>query len=398
MRKLLILFLSAFAVQSNAQVAFELPAMNVVYIGLANPLNVVAEGVAREKLRFAFSGSCHVIDSVGCFYLYCSKRGEVAVWVLNDKGDTLDNRVFRVRSIPKPEAVLGTLESGTHSIGAIMAQPGLYAALGEGFAYEGVRFLVDSALVRIETLNQTLVCRQAGRRFDHRIRSAMKEEVSRIYVDEIYVSRPGTSEPILLNPLEIKNRDFIIQPHFYPKVQEQIIKPELGACIIWSYDSVTFMKEGSHHLILREEVSLIQPANVLHMVDGDTFVYQEDGNFKSFYPGNYLKESGIVKNVNDSLFGVSIQGKFNKSWYKSGFEPGIYNIDSEIDRRTYPVGEWKYYHPNGQLKAQGSYKIYKVTREWDSDHVAPNTLIIYRTGTWKFYDEEGNLVEKVKYK
>lgn len=397
MRKLLILFLSAFAVQSNAQVAFELIEMNVVYIGLPNPFNLVVQGVAREDLRFA-TGNCQVLDSAGQFYLKCKHRGDAAVWILNQKGDTLDKKTFRVRSIPKPEVRFGTLKSGKHSAGAIRAQPGIFATLGEGFAYGGVRYTVDSAVVRIETLQGTWVCHQKGKTLDGRLNEALNQDLVRIYIEDIYVSRPGSSDPVLLQPIEIIDQEFSIHPTFYPQDWPPIPKPVLQACSFRLYDSVTYTKGGDNYMIRKQLSETWGGIKFLHFKNGDTLIHIDETSFRSFYPGNVLKESGEIRVLNDSLFGVSIQGKFNKSWYRRGMEPGFYEIDSEIDRRTYPVGEWKYYHPNGKLKAQGNYKIHKVTREWDNLHETPNTLLIYRTGTWKFYDEEGNLVEKVKYK
>lgn len=42
-------------------------------------------------------------------------------------------------------------------------------------------------------------------------------------------------------------------------------------------------------------------------------------------------------------------------------------------------GKWTYYHPNGQIHSEGSYKAHE------------------KNGVWKYYDEKGNLLKEEEY-
>ncbi|MBI1223187.1 MAG: gliding motility protein GldM [Bacteroidetes bacterium] len=123
--------------------------MNVLYIGLDNPITIAIPGKNPNDVKASLSGAGSLINKGGGKYIArVSKRGDCKIVVSvteNGKSKTYQSP-FRVRSIPKPEATLGTLESGTHSAGAIKAQPGVYGTLGEGFAYEGVKYSINSYL------------------------------------------------------------------------------------------------------------------------------------------------------------------------------------------------------------------------------------------------------------
>ncbi|MHB1278934.1 MAG: type IX secretion system motor protein PorM/GldM [Bacteroidia bacterium] len=124
--------------------------MNVLYIGLDNPITIAIPGKNPNDVKASISGAGSLLNKGGGKYIAkVSKRGDIKIVVtVTENGKTKTYQApFRVRSIPKPEAKLGTLESGTHSAGVIAAQPGVYGTLGEGFAYEGVKYTINSYLI-----------------------------------------------------------------------------------------------------------------------------------------------------------------------------------------------------------------------------------------------------------
>ena len=137
-------------------------------------------------------------------------------------------------------------------------------------------------------------------------------------------------------------------------------------------------------------------------MDGDTFIQVQNARYKSFYPKNVLKEEGIIFRLNDSLWNSHVDGRFIQSPASTiVFEKGELEVISNIERRIYPVGEWKYYHPNGNLFAIGSYAIEKADVDDFNcyfDGGAPDILYIVRKGVWKFYDEKGDLISKKRYR
>lgn len=120
--------------------------MNVLYIGLENPITIAIPGVNPNNVKANITQGSLIPKGGGRYVAKVTKRGDCKINVsVTENGKTKNySAPFRVRSIPKPEARLGTLESGTHSAGAINAQPGVYGTLGEGFAYEGVRYSINS--------------------------------------------------------------------------------------------------------------------------------------------------------------------------------------------------------------------------------------------------------------
>ncbi|MBI1222877.1 MAG: hypothetical protein GC180_09765 [Bacteroidetes bacterium] len=401
MRKLIYLILLLTGINSTAQVAIELPAMNVVYIGLPNPINVVVQGVPREDLRFA-TKNCEVVDSSGQFYLFSFERGYADVWIMNQKGDTLDNRVMRSRSIPRPELSFGTLESGNFPRGIILAQPGIYGTLGEGFAYEGVSYYLDSAFVSIEGVGGVTVCKQQGAKLHPGISREMVQPFSRVMVWDAYVSQKTGIDQRSVSPLFIQCRDMGSEFMHYPESLDPQKLPELGQCLTIPFDSVTFIKDKKVHRMIVEPESIGKVQNKLHFIEGDTFTKVKNEYFKSFYPGNLIREEGEVRSMNDTILGKHIQGRFFR--YIAGgtieLPQGKTDVESNIDYQMYPVGYWRYYHSNGELYAEGMYKIEKVDADdegcYFGGHI-PDFIYINRTGTWKFYDEDGNLAEEVKY-
>lgn len=124
--------------------------MNVLYIGLDNPITIAIPGKNPNDVKASISGAGSLANKGGGKYIAkVTKRGDIKIVVtVTEDGKTKTYQApFRVRSIPKPEAKLGTLESGTHSAGVIAAQPGVYGTLGEGFAYEGVKYTINSYLI-----------------------------------------------------------------------------------------------------------------------------------------------------------------------------------------------------------------------------------------------------------
>lgn len=124
--------------------------MNVLYIGLDNPITIAIPGKNPNDVNARIDGAGTLTKKGGGQYIArVTKRGDIKIVVTVTEGGKSKSyqAPFRVRSIPKPEAKLGTLESGTHSAGVIAAQPGVYGTLGEGFAYEGVKYSINSYLI-----------------------------------------------------------------------------------------------------------------------------------------------------------------------------------------------------------------------------------------------------------
>lgn len=185
-------------------------AMNVLYIGLDNPVSVSVPGFAPELVTPSISGGGGSLTKEKGNQYVCkvSQRGDATISVsvkVDGQGKAMGSQKFRVRAVPKPEGQLGTLQSGTHSLGAIKAQNAIFASLGEGFAFENVKYQVTS-------YNFTLSPRRGDAKFARGEGGALSPQVKsyinaaksgdKIIVSDIQAKGPGgnrTLSPIVID-------------------------------------------------------------------------------------------------------------------------------------------------------------------------------------------------------
>jgi gliding motility-associated protein GldM len=124
--------------------------MNVLYIGLDNPMSISVPGFPPDRTIASASGAGVSLKKVSGNQYHCivSTRGEISVNVTVKMDDgtskSMGSAKFRVRKIPTPQAQLGQITSGSNeTVGTIRANAGrVYGSLGEGFAYEDVKYSV----------------------------------------------------------------------------------------------------------------------------------------------------------------------------------------------------------------------------------------------------------------
>lgn len=112
--------------------------MNVLYIGVQNPISVSAPGIAKEKLHVSI-GSGSISGSAGHYIATVSSIGETTVTVSgevgNGKTQVLGATKFRIKRIPDPKAVFAGKSSGSTSAANIRGQDKLFARL-ENFDFD----------------------------------------------------------------------------------------------------------------------------------------------------------------------------------------------------------------------------------------------------------------------
>jgi len=184
--------------------------MNMLYIGLDNPITIAIPGKNPNDVKASLSGAGSLVSKGGGKYIArVTRRGDVKIMVTvtEDGKSKTYSAPFRVRSIPKPEARLGTLESGTHSAGSIKAQPGIYGTLGEGFAYEGVTYsIVSYIFVYAPKRGDATMFSGQGRALSPQAQSILSRARSgdRIIIDDIQATGPDGKRS--LSPLVITVR------------------------------------------------------------------------------------------------------------------------------------------------------------------------------------------------
>lgn len=134
--------------------------MNVLYMGVPNPLSVSAPGIPVEKLHVSINGGGGVLSgSNGHYEAKVSSIGEATVSISAEleKGKTvsLGSTKFRVKRIPDPKAQFGGKSGGSSPAVNLRAQERLFAKL-DNFEFDA-KFIVKSFKMYVSKPHQDAV-------------------------------------------------------------------------------------------------------------------------------------------------------------------------------------------------------------------------------------------------
>jgi gliding motility-associated protein GldM len=122
--------------------------MNVVYIGLDNPISVSVPGYSPAELQVSINPSSAGTwkqDKQAGTYLFKPNSSAKEVVVVasvtkNGKTTKMGEQRYRIKQVPKPIPMLGSIEaSGSYAAGVIKSSTFVYAALKD-FAFEGISY------------------------------------------------------------------------------------------------------------------------------------------------------------------------------------------------------------------------------------------------------------------
>lgn len=133
--------------QTNPLVVIANDEMNDVYIGLDNPITIVASGIPCNALRVEITEGS--IKGDNCTYVLRIRRWvektTITVFSGNTKIDSVD---FVVRQLPNPTARIAGKSSGEISIEELLSNPYLLAKIPD-FDFD-TKFMVVSFALRYE--------------------------------------------------------------------------------------------------------------------------------------------------------------------------------------------------------------------------------------------------------
>ncbi|NIG52673.1 gliding motility protein GldM [Chitinophaga sp. Cy-1792] len=134
--------------------------MNVLYIGVQNPISITAAGVPAEKVSATIAGAGNITKTgAGNYVVTVSQTGKATINVVaNIDGKTRDlgKKEFRVKRVPDPSLQVGNYKGGTVKAAEFRNQMGVRAVL-EDFEFEGVKYDVVSYRVGIESRGKDYV-------------------------------------------------------------------------------------------------------------------------------------------------------------------------------------------------------------------------------------------------
>ena len=183
--------------------------MNVLYIGVDNPISVGVPGVNPSGVRATMSGGS-IKRSGKDWVARVTKKGKATIVASATMSDGTTRRMgqmeYRVKQLPKPEAKWGTVESGTSMArAAVSIHRTVRAGMGPEFAFEGLKYRVTGyRFVLAPRKGEAYMKSQSGASipsaFSERIRRSKKGD--RILVDKIRAVGPDGKQrnlkPILI--------------------------------------------------------------------------------------------------------------------------------------------------------------------------------------------------------
>jgi gliding motility-associated protein GldM len=122
--------------------------MNVLYIGVDNPISVGVPGVSPAGVSASMQGGT-ISRSGKDWVARVSQKGTAIIIASAKMSDGTVRRMgqmeYRVKELPKPEAKWGTIESGSSvPRGAVAIHRTVKADMGPEFAFDGIKFRVLS--------------------------------------------------------------------------------------------------------------------------------------------------------------------------------------------------------------------------------------------------------------
>ncbi len=190
--------------QANASIALD--KMNVLYIGVANPVSVAASGGGDDKVSFAINGGGGRYEKTGAgkYNVFVGSVTDDCKITVSVDGKVAGVSQFRVRTVPQSQAYVGGQPSGANVLaGAFKAQGGVGAGIKDfpfELAYEVVSFTFTCDTDEGDIISVPV----SGYLFQGPVRKAIDQHVKAgklVTIDNIRVKGPDgrtTSAPSLI--------------------------------------------------------------------------------------------------------------------------------------------------------------------------------------------------------
>ncbi|MGJ1242898.1 gliding motility protein GldM [Sphingobacterium siyangense] len=176
--------------------------MNVLYIGVNNPISVSAPGTPTDKVRVSMSGGSISSAGGGKYNVKVSSPGtahiSVSAEVAPGKTQTLSSTEFRVKRIPDPIAKFAGKTGGSMATVALKAQNALFAKL-DNFDFDATFKVTKFTMIIAKPRADAIVLSTSGGQLSSSMSSALNGIVpgTRVIFDNIVAVGPdGTSRQL----------------------------------------------------------------------------------------------------------------------------------------------------------------------------------------------------------
>jgi len=181
--------------------------MNVLNIGLPNPVSVSAPGIPKENLRVSMTGGS-ITGSGEHWVANVSTLGEAKVNVSGElvkgKVSPLGTTVFRVKRIPNPVAMFAGTSGGSQNTPTLQGQGFIFATLKD-FEFDAKFHIKSYKLYIIRPRQDAVVVSGYGDALSQEVKDKLRLVTpgTRLIFDDIYAVGPDKTDR-LLNSITIK--------------------------------------------------------------------------------------------------------------------------------------------------------------------------------------------------
>ena len=178
--------------------------MNVLYIGVPNPVTVSAPGVPAGSLKTSMSGGSLSGGSGGHYTAEVKTLGTAKITVMGDKGLVLGTSEFRVKRIPDPKPEFAGKSGGNTSAANIRAQDKVFAKL-DNFDFDAKFNVTRFTLLIAKPRQDVIILSTTGSELSAAMRSAMSAVTSGttiVFKDIVAVGPDGSQrglDPIVIS-------------------------------------------------------------------------------------------------------------------------------------------------------------------------------------------------------
>ncbi|QEM07669.1 gliding motility protein GldM [Mucilaginibacter rubeus] len=178
--------------------------MNVLYIGVPNPISVSAPGVAASDLNVHFSGAGSLSGSGGHYTAIVNSIGKATISVSGAKGAVLGSTEFRIKRIPDPKPQFAGKSGGNTSSANIRAQDRLFAQL-DNFDFDAKFNVTHFTMLVVKPRQDAIILSGSGGELTGAMHSALNTVTpgtTVIFKDIVAVGpdhSPRSLDPIVLS-------------------------------------------------------------------------------------------------------------------------------------------------------------------------------------------------------
>jgi len=178
---------------ANASIALD--KMNVLYIGVDNPVTIAASGGGDDKVQATINNGSLTRTGPGKYIARVSSINDNTLITVSVEGKVAGTSQFRVRTIPEAQAYVGGHPSGDNfSASAITAQAGVGAGI-KNFPFE-LEYEVVSFTFTTDTDDDIVSIPNQGAAFSGAVKNAMKAHL-----------RPGVDRTVTFDDIRVKGPD-----------------------------------------------------------------------------------------------------------------------------------------------------------------------------------------------